>query len=63
MVELESFSVKNTEKVISEVSKILSKALAEPAEVLNPFSSRFFSFFNFTLLDSPGRTPAEFLNN
>jgi hypothetical protein len=42
-----------------EVNEILSEAPAEPAEILNPFSSRFSSFFDFALLDSPDKTPAE----
>ena len=58
-MELESFLVKGTEGVIPEVGKMLSEVPAEPAEILNLFSPRFFSFFNPALLDSFGKTPAE----
>jgi hypothetical protein len=63
MVKLKFFSVKDTEKVIPKIDKISSEIPAKPAEILNPFSSRFFSFLNFTLLDSFNRTFAEFFNN
>jgi hypothetical protein len=39
MIKLESFLVKSTEKIIPKINKISSEALAEPAEILNPFSS------------------------
>jgi hypothetical protein len=45
MMELKSFLVKGTERVISEIDKILSEVLVELAEVLNLSSSRFFFFF------------------
>jgi hypothetical protein len=63
MVKLESFLVKGTEGVISEINKILSKALVKPAKVLNPFSSRFSFFFNFALLGSPDRIPIKLFNS
>jgi hypothetical protein len=63
MVKLKFFSVKGTEGIIPKINKILSEAPAESAKILNPFPSRFFSFFNFALLGSPNKTPAEFLNN
>jgi hypothetical protein len=62
-MELESFLVKNTERIISKIDKILSKALVEPAEILNFFSSRFSFFFNLTLLDFPGKILTELFNN
>jgi hypothetical protein len=63
MVKLESFLIKNTEKIIPEIDKILSKAPVKPAEILNPSSPQSFSFFNPALLDSSGKTPAKLLNN
>jgi hypothetical protein len=62
-VKLESFLVEGTEGVISKVDKMLSEALVEPAEILNLFSFRFFSFFNFALLGFSDRIPAELLSN
>jgi hypothetical protein len=41
--------------VIKKIDKILSETLVKPAEILNLFSSRSFSFFNFALLDSPNK--------
>jgi hypothetical protein len=46
-----------------EVNKILSGVSVKPAEILNPFSFRSFSFFNFALLDFLNRIPAEPLGN
>jgi hypothetical protein len=46
-----------------EVDELLLEAFAKPAEVLNPFSSRFFSFFNPALLGFPGKILAKFFNN
>jgi hypothetical protein len=46
-----------------KINKMLSEAPVKPAEILNPFSSRFFSFFNLALLGSFNRTPAEPLNS
>jgi hypothetical protein len=63
MIELESFLVKGTERVISKISKILSEAPVKPAEILNLFSFRFFSFFDFALLGFSGRIFAEFFSN
>jgi hypothetical protein len=63
MVKLKSFSVKGTEKIIPKIDKILSEAPVKPAEILNLFSSRFFFFFNFALLNSFNRTPAKLFNN
>jgi hypothetical protein len=63
MVELESFLVKDTERIIPEISKILSETPVKPAEILNLFSFRFFSFLNFALLGSPNRIFAEFFGN
>jgi hypothetical protein len=42
-----------------EIDKILSEIPVEPAEILNPFSSRFFSFFDSALLDSFGKISAK----
>jgi hypothetical protein len=63
MVELESFPVEGTEGVIPEVSEILLEVPVKFAEILNLFSSRFFSFFDFALLGFPDRTFAESFNN
>jgi hypothetical protein len=63
MVKLKSFSIKGTEKVIPKISKILSKIPVKPAKILNPFSSRSFSFLNLTLLDFFNKTPTKFLSN
>jgi hypothetical protein len=63
MVKLESFLVKNTERIIPEINKILSEIPVKPAEILNLFSSRFFSFFNLTLLGFFGRIFTELFNN
>jgi hypothetical protein len=63
MIKLESFSIKNTEKIIPEINKISSETFAKPAKVLNPFSSRFSFFFDFALLDFFNRTLAEPLGN
>jgi hypothetical protein len=49
--------------IIEKMGKILSEALIELAEILNPFSSRFFSFFNLTLLGSPDRIPVKPFGN
>jgi hypothetical protein len=46
-----------------EINKILSEIPAKLAEILNPFSSRFFFFFNLTLLGFFNRTLAEPFNN
>jgi hypothetical protein len=46
-----------------EINEILSRALVKPAEILNPFSLRFSSFFDFALLGFPDRTPIEPLGN
>jgi hypothetical protein len=46
-----------------EVDELLLEALIKPAEILNPFSPRFFSFLNLTLLNSPNRTLAKPLGN
>jgi hypothetical protein len=62
-VKLESFLIKGTEKVISKINKILSEVLVKSAEILNLFSSRFFSFFNLALLGFFDRIPAEFFGN
>jgi hypothetical protein len=42
---------------------MLSEAFVKLAEILNLFSSRFFSFFNFALLGSPDRTFTESFSN
>jgi hypothetical protein len=63
MVELESFLMKDTEKVILKIDKILSEIPAELAKILNPFSFRFFSFLNLALLDFFNRILAKFLNS
>jgi hypothetical protein len=42
---------------------MLSEAFIKLTEILNPFLSQSFSFFNFTLLNSSNRTPAEPLGN
>jgi hypothetical protein len=63
MVKLESFLVKGTEGIISKVNKILSEVSVKPAEILNLFSPRFFSFFDFTLLSFFGKIFAKFFNN
>jgi hypothetical protein len=63
MVKLKFFLIKNTERIIPKMGKILSEALTEPAEILNPFSFRSFSFFNFTLLGSLNKISAELFNN
>jgi hypothetical protein len=63
MIELESFSVKGTERIIPEVNKMLSETLVKPAKVLNFFSSQFFSFLNLALLGSPGKISAKLFNN
>jgi hypothetical protein len=55
--------VKGTEKIISEISKMLSEVLVKPAKILNLFSSQFFSFFNFTLLGSLSRILIKSFNN
>jgi hypothetical protein len=55
--------VKNTERVISKVSEILSEVPVKPAEILNLFSSRFFFFFDSALLDFFSKIPAELLSN
>jgi hypothetical protein len=49
--------------IVKKMGKILLKALVKPTEILNLFSPRSFSFFNFTLLNSSGKTPAEPFNN
>jgi hypothetical protein len=46
-----------------KVNEILSEAPVKLAEVLNLFSPRFFSFFNFALLGFFGRIPAEPFDN
>jgi hypothetical protein len=46
-----------------EVNEILSGVPAKPAEILNLFSPRSFSFFNLALLGFPDRTPAELFGN
>jgi hypothetical protein len=46
-----------------KIDEILSKVPIKSAEILNPFSPRFFFFLNFTLLDSPNKIPAKFLGN
>jgi hypothetical protein len=63
MVELESFSVKGTEIIIPEMGEMLSEAPVKPAEILNPFSFRSFSFLNFTLLGFSDKTLAESFNS
>jgi hypothetical protein len=57
-VELESFSVEGT-GIVPEVGKILSKVFVKFAEILNPFSSRFFFFFDLALLSFSDKTLAE----
>jgi hypothetical protein len=49
--------------IIKKIDKILSEAPAKFAEILNLFSPRSFFFFNFALLNSFNRTPAELFNN
>jgi hypothetical protein len=63
MIELESFSIKDTKRIIPEINKILSETPVKPAEILNPFSSRFFSFFNLALLDFPDKILVKLFNN
>jgi hypothetical protein len=63
MVKLKFFSIKSTERIIPEMSKILSEAPVKPAKILNPFSSQNFFFFDLALLNSPNKTPAKLLNN
>jgi hypothetical protein len=63
MVKLESFSVKGIERIIPEIGEILSEVSVKPAEILNPSSSRFFFFFDFTLLNFPGRILIKFFNS
>jgi hypothetical protein len=46
-----------------EMDKLLLETLAKLAEILNPFSSRSFSYFNPALLDFPGRTLTESLSS
>jgi hypothetical protein len=46
-----------------KVNKILSETFVKFIKILNPFSPRFFSFFNLTLLDFSDRTLAELFNN
>jgi hypothetical protein len=46
-----------------EIDKLLFEAPVKSAKVLNSFSSRFFSFLDLALLNSPGKIPAEFFNN
>jgi hypothetical protein len=55
--------MKGTEKVISKINKMLSKAPIKPAEILNFFSSQFFFFFDFALLGFSGKIPAKFFNS
>jgi hypothetical protein len=42
-----------------EMDEMMSGALIEFAEVLNPSSPRFFFFFDLALLGFPDRIPAE----
>jgi hypothetical protein len=63
MVELKSFLMKGTEKIIPEINEILSEISIELAEILNLFSFRFFSFFNFALLGSPGKIFIKLFDN
>jgi hypothetical protein len=63
MIKLESFLIKGTKKIIPKINKILSKTLVKLAEILNPFSSQFFFFFNLALLGFPSKIFAEFFNN
>jgi hypothetical protein len=62
-MKLESFSIKDTKKIIPKMSKILLKAPVKPAEILNLFLPRSFSFFDLTLLDSSNKIFAELFNN
>jgi hypothetical protein len=45
--------------IIKEMGEMLSEAFLEFAEILNLFSSRFFSFLDSALLGFFDRTPAE----
>jgi hypothetical protein len=49
--------------IIREIGKILSEIPVKPAEILNLFSSRFFFFLNFALLNSPSKTFTELFGN
>jgi hypothetical protein len=49
--------------IIKKIDKILSETPVKPAEILNPFSSRFFSYFNFALLGFSNKISAEPLSN
>jgi hypothetical protein len=62
-MKLKFFLVKGTERVIPKINKILSEILAEPAEILNPFSPRSFFFFNFALLSFPDRIFTELFDS
>jgi hypothetical protein len=46
-----------------KINEILSEISVKPAEILNPFSPRFFSFFDLALLGFSGKTPVESLGN
>ena len=46
-----------------EINKMLSKIPVKFIEVLNPFSPRFFSFFDFALLDFSNRILAELFSS
>jgi hypothetical protein len=46
-----------------EMDEILSGIPVKPAEILNLFSPRFFSFLNLALLDSPDRISVKSLSN
>jgi hypothetical protein len=46
-----------------EIDEILSKIPVKSAKVLNPFSSRFFSFFNLALLDFSNKIPVKSFSN
>jgi hypothetical protein len=46
-----------------KADKLLLKAFAELAEILNLFSSRSFSFLNLALLGFFGKIPAEFFDS
>jgi hypothetical protein len=62
-MKLEFFSVKNTEKIIPKINKMLSETPIKPAEILNLSLSRSFSFLNLTLLGSSNKTLAEPFSN
>jgi hypothetical protein len=62
-MELKSFLIKGTEKIIPEINEILSEVPVKPAEILNLFSPRFSFFLNPALLGSPGKIFTKFFGN